>query len=140
MNAYVDSSVVVRILFGEPNPLRAWLEIDRAVSSELLAVECLRTLDRVRLRDRLDDRTFGERRRSMFEAIDAIEVVPLDGAILERAGDRLPTSVATLDAIHLASALAIRDEVPDLVFATHDVELGLAASAMGFDVQGVDPN
>jgi predicted nucleic acid-binding protein len=138
LNAYVDSSVVVRILFGEPNHLRSWSQIGRAVSSELLPVECLRTLDRVRLRDRLDDRTVSERRRGMLDALDAIEIVPLDGSILDRAADRLPTSLGTLDAIHLASALAIRDEVPDLIFATHDAELGLAASAMGFDVQGVD--
>jgi predicted nucleic acid-binding protein len=138
LNAYVDSSVVVRILFGEPNPLRIWSQIDRAVSSELLSVECLRTLDRVRFRARLDDRTLGERRRGMLDLIDAIEIVPLDRSILERAGDPLPTSIGTLDAIHLASALAIRDDVPDLLFATHDEELALAASAMGFDVQGVD--
>ena len=137
MNAYVDSSVVLRVLFGEPNPLRIWSQIGRAVSSELLSVECLRTLDRERLRRRLDDRTVGERRRGMLDAIEAIEIVPLDAAILERAGDRLPTFLGTLDAIHLASALAIRDDVPNLVFATHDDELGLAASSMGFDVSGV---
>ena len=73
----------------------------------------------------------------MLDAIEAIEIVPLDAAILERAGDRLPTFLGTLDAIHLASALAIRDDVPNLVFATHDDELGLAASSMGFDVSGV---
>jgi predicted nucleic acid-binding protein len=48
------------------------------------------------------------------------------------------TSLATLDAIHLATALAIRDELPGMIFATHDDELGVAASSMGFDVQGVD--
>ena len=72
----------------------------------------------------------------MLETLDAIEVVPLAPEVLERAGDPFPTSIGTLDAIHLASALAIRDEVPDLVFATHDAELALAASAMGFDVRG----
>jgi predicted nucleic acid-binding protein len=139
LNVYLDSSVVVRILFGEPDPLAIWTRIERPVSSELLGVECLRTLDRLRLRDHLDGRLFGERRRAMLEVIAAIETVPLEGSILERAGDPFPTSIGTLDAIHLATALAIRDDLPGMIFATHDDELGLAASSMGFDVQGVDP-
>jgi predicted nucleic acid-binding protein len=138
LNVYIDSSVVVRILFGEPDPLAIWSQIERPVSSELLGIECLRTLDRVRLRDRLDGRAFGERRRAMLDVIAAIEVVPLEASILERAGDPFPTSLGTLDAIHLASALAIRDQLPGMVFATHDDELGLAAMSMGFDLQGVD--
>lgn len=138
MNVYIDSSVVVRIVFGEPDPLAIWSQIERPVSSELLGIECLRTLDRVRLRDRLDGRVFGERRRAMLDVIAAIEVVPLEASILERAGDPFPTSLGTLDAIHLASALAIRDELPGMVFATHDDELGLAALSMGFEVQGVE--
>jgi predicted nucleic acid-binding protein len=138
LNVYIDSSVVVRIVFGEPDPLAIWSQIERPVSSELLGIECLRTLDRVRLRDRLDGRVFGERRRAMLDVIAAIEVVPLEASILERAGDPFPTSLGTLDAIHLASALAIRDELPGMVFATHDDELGLAALSMGFEVQGVE--
>jgi len=47
------------------------------VSSELLGVEYLRTLDRVRLCDHLDGRAFGERRRAMLDVIAAIEIVPL---------------------------------------------------------------
>jgi hypothetical protein len=45
----------------------------------------------------------------------------------------MPTVVKTLDAIHIASALAIRDrrEV-DLVFATHDTQQATAARALGF--------
>jgi hypothetical protein len=76
--------------------------------------------------------------KSLAGGLDALEVVPLEGAILERAGVPFPTSLGTLDALHLATPLAIRDDLPGIVFATHDDELGLAASAMGFDVRGVD--
>ena len=138
MNVYLDSSVVIRIVFGEPDPLEIWSRIERPVSSQMLGVECLRTLDRVRLRDHLDGRAFGERRRAMIDVIATIEIVPLEDSILERAGDPFPTSLGTLDAIHLATALAIREDLPGMLFATHDDELGLAASSMGFDVQGVD--
>jgi hypothetical protein len=32
----------------------------------------------------------------------------------------------------------MREEVDDLVFATHDEELGVAAHATGFDVHGIN--
>ena len=46
MNAYIDASVVLRIVLSEPDPISAWGSIDVAVSSELVRLECLRTVDR----------------------------------------------------------------------------------------------
>ena len=61
----------------------------------------------------------------------------LRAPVLGRAGEPLPTPLGTLDAIHLATALVWRDRTGDpLVIATHDVALGLAARAFGFDVLG----
>jgi len=48
--AYVDASVLLRMLLGEPGRLREWRRVDTAVSSGLAEVEVLRTLDRLRLR------------------------------------------------------------------------------------------
>jgi hypothetical protein len=136
--AYVDASVVLRIQLGEPRPLAIWSELDRAISSRLVHAECLRALDRIRLRDGLDDPSYAARRAALLEILAGIDMVPLDDAIIERAGDPFPTSLGTLDALHLSSALAIREELDGLIFATHDVSLGLAASAVGFDVEGLD--
>jgi predicted nucleic acid-binding protein len=47
--AYVDSSVVLRLVLGQPAALREWRTVDRGVASALVEVECLRTLDRLRL-------------------------------------------------------------------------------------------
>jgi uncharacterized protein len=138
VNAYVDASVVLRVVFGESGSLAGWTNIERAVSSELVRTECLRAIDRRRVRALMSERDLSRRRAAMLETLDAIEIVPLAPEVLERAGDPFPTSIGTLDAIHLASALAIRDEVPNLVFATHDAQLALAASAMGFDVHGAE--
>jgi predicted nucleic acid-binding protein len=135
--AYLDSSVVLRVLFGQADSLATWRSIERAVSSELIRVECLRAIDRLRIRGRLDERTIGRKRAAMLETLQAIEMVTLDGLVLDRASDPFPTSIGTLDAIHLASALAIRDQVPSMVFATHDDQLGLAAGSVGFEVHGV---
>lgn len=139
MIAYVDSSVILRIVLGQPDPLPEWSRLERAISSELLRVECLRTIDRLRIRAGLDDRTVAERRGALLETIEAIDLVALDASILGRAAEPFPTLVRTLDALHLASAIAVREELPSLSFLTHDAALGLAAAAMGFDVRGVGP-
>ncbi len=50
MIADVDSSVLLRLALGQPNSLPEWRQIDRGVSSALIATESLRTLDRLRIR------------------------------------------------------------------------------------------
>lgn len=138
MIAYIDSSVIVRLVFAQPAPLAEWGRIERALSSALLRVECLRVVDQARVRFGLPDQEVARRRTATLEMLGAIDKVPLEQPILDRAGDPFPTSLGTLDALHLASALAVRDVEPSVVFATHDRELGLAASAMGFEVHGID--
>jgi hypothetical protein len=50
----------------------------------------------------------------------------------------MPTELETLDALHLATAVLWRDmSTADLVMATHDAALGLAARAHGFSVVGI---
>lgn len=45
----------------------------------------------------------------------------------------MPTELGTLDALHLATAVLWREmSRTDLVMATHDTALGLAARAHGF--------
>ena len=49
----------------------------------------------------------------------------------------MPTELGTLDALHLATAVLWREmSRADLVMATHDTALGLAAPAHGFPVVG----
>jgi hypothetical protein len=91
-------------------------------------------VDRARLRLSLHDEEVARRRSELLEAIESFVLVELDGRVMTRAAEPFPTLLRTLDAIHLASALLARDRIPDLRFATHDVELGLAARAVGFDL------
>jgi predicted nucleic acid-binding protein len=138
VNVYVDSSVLLRIVLGEARPLREWRKVKHAVSSELIRVECLRTIDRARIHLHLDPEEVAERRSSVLERLEAFELVRMGPAVVERAAEPFPTLIGTLDAVHLASALSIRHRYPDIVLATHDRDLAIAARAEGFRVLGVD--
>jgi hypothetical protein len=100
-------------------------------------LECLRTIDRARIRLPLDDAEVAERRAAVLEVLEGFDIVPIDAAVLQRASDPFPTTLGSLDAIHLASALLARARIPDLRLATHDAELAIAARAVGFNVLGI---
>lgn len=136
MIAYVDTSVLLRVVLGEPGVLREWKKLDRAISSELIRVECRRTIDRARIVLHLPEEEVAERRALADEWVDSFDLVRLDHTILERAAEPFPTLLRTPDALHLASGLAARSRHAGLVFATHDRELGIAARAVGFRVLG----
>jgi predicted nucleic acid-binding protein len=136
VNAYIDTSVLLRIVLGEPKALREWRRIDSALSSELIRVEALRTVDRARVLLRLTDAEVAERRGGVLQTLAGFRLARVDARVLARAADPFPTLVRTLDAIHLATADLARSGVKDLVFATHDREQGTAAEAIGFRVIG----
>ena len=136
MNAYVDSSVILRVVFRQPKRLAAWSKLVRVWSSDLARVECFRVLDRARLGASVDDVAVARIRGELDELFESMNVVSIDRRILRRAAEPMPTALRTLDAIHVASALAVRARVSDLVIATHDDEMALAARALAFRVLG----
>jgi len=136
VTVYVDSSVLMRIVTGARDTLREWGRITRALSSELIRVECLRTIDRTRLRLHLPDDDVAERRAALLERLEAFELIALDRTVLERAAEPFPTALCTLDGVHLASAVLAREQIADLAVATHDRELAIAARAMNLPVLG----
>jgi hypothetical protein len=63
-------------------------------------------------------------------------IYPVTNQILQRASEAFPTVVGTLDGIHLATALSIR-EIESIEFLlTHDFQLATAARSLGFEVTG----
>lgn len=137
MIAYVDSSVLLRLALGQPNSLPEWRQIDRGVSSALIATESLRTLDRLRIRAGLSDTEIARRRATVLNLINSLELIEIDWTVLDRAAQPMPTELGTLDAIHLASALLWKEVMGvEPVMATHDGALGLAAQAHGLTVLG----
>jgi predicted nucleic acid-binding protein len=138
MIAYLDSSVLLRVVLGQRDRLKEWKQVRQGVASAIVEVECLRTLDRLRLRAGLTDRDLAARREAVFRLLEEISVVEPGRSILSRASQPYPTPLGTLDAIHLATALAWRESRnSDLVMATHDVALGIAARALGLRVLGL---
>ena len=138
MIAYVDASVLLRVALRQPDSLPKLREIDRGISSALILTECLRSLDRLRLRASLADVEVAERRATILSLIASLEIVEIDAAVLDRAGQPMPTELGTLDAIHLATALLWSESThANLVMATHDSALALGARAHGLTVAGV---
>jgi hypothetical protein len=129
---------VLRLVLGQPGRLAQWKTLGAGVSSALVEVECLRTLDRFRLTHGLSDQDHARRRATIYAILDELDLVELTRPVLTRASQPMPTSLGTLDAIHLATALLWREQFDaPLTMATHDQELGLAAGAFGFEVIGI---
>jgi len=136
--SYVDSSVLLRVVLGQPGSLAEWETIDRGVTSALTEVECLRTLDRHRLRSLLTDEQIADRRALLFRCLHDVDVVDVDRSVLARAAQPFATMLGTLDAVHLSTALLWRErEATDVIMATHDAALARAARAHGMRVVGV---
>ncbi|MEI6667983.1 MAG: PIN domain-containing protein [Acidobacteriota bacterium] len=138
MIAYLDSSVVLRIVLRQGDALEQWPSVTHGIVSALVEVECLRTLDRLRVTRGVSDHEITLRREAVYRLLESASVVDLTRTILRRASQPLPTSVATLDAIHLATALLWRERTDeDIVMATHDAGLAMAARACGLRSVGV---
>ena len=138
MIAYLDASVVLRLVLGEPSPLADRKRFAGAVASALTEVECLRTLDRMARTGDLSTDELADRRAELYRLLEAVELVDVTRSLLRRASEPFPTPLGTLDAIHLATAIGWRDaHGRPLTMATHDKALGTAARAVGLEVVGV---
>jgi predicted nucleic acid-binding protein len=138
MTAYIDTSALLRIILREPGALDDLRSYESLVSSELVAVESARTIDRLRLQGVLTVEEAAARQRAVTGWLEAIDLVLLRPPVLSRASEPLPTALGTLDAIHLTTALIWRERMGALsTIATHDSALGVAARTFGFDVRGI---
>lgn len=138
MIAYLDSSVILRVVLGQPGKLAEWKSVLLGVTSELAEVECLRTMDRLRLLGELTAEEAASGREAIYRIMEALEVVELSSAVMRRASQPMPAPLGTLDAIHLATADLWREgRGKEPIVATHDKALALAARASGFRVMGV---
>ena len=115
----------MKLVAGEPEEtalraeLRRW---DAHVASELLAVEVLRACARY------GDDALGR----ATVALDSISLIPVDREVIRAAAALQPTELRSLDAIHLATALSLGDDLG--VVVAYDRRLVAAARAEGLAV------
>lgn len=121
---YVDSSALVKLVAEEPES-RALARFVRGRSAELVT-SVVTSVEVRRAARRVGTTEAGER------ALRTVALVELTRAIRHRAVAIEPAPLRTLDAIQLATALALGDELESLV--AYDLRLVEAARANGLDV------
>ena len=128
---YVDTSVVLAELLAEDRrpPARLWDEI--LVASRLLEYEIW-----TRLYARQLAKSHGEAARLLIGRIALLELSP---PVLARALEPFPTSVRTLDALHLASCDYLRNQGQSMALASYDGRMIALARAMGIPVFALEP-
>jgi predicted nucleic acid-binding protein len=124
---YLDASALVKIVVAEPesDALLAFLKSrpDR-VSSALSLTEVPRALRRAQF--------VGTVRRRAQRVLARLALVDVDRRILSAASALEPATLRTLDAIHLATALVVREDLDGLV--TYDRRLAAAAERLDLEV------
>ncbi len=121
---YLDSSALLKLLFeeSESTALALWIS-ERAgspmVSSELAKVEVVRAARRL-------DPAAAPAARALVSQLD---LIPLSGSLIDAAADAGEPALRDLDAIHLPSALSLRDDLT--AFVAYDQRLVAAARAAG---------
>lgn len=122
--AYVDASALVKLVIDEPDgmAMRHWFfEHERIASSRVGIVETHRAVRR-----KVNDPAHVD------AIVRSVEIVEVDPAIGDRAAAVGPPALRTLDAIHLATALALGTDLD--AFVTYDDRLAEAARALGLPV------
>jgi predicted nucleic acid-binding protein len=122
---YFDASALVKLvqIEAESAALHAYLEAhptERRVTSVLSRTEVMRAIW-----------AGGPlAQQQALRVLEQTDQVALTGAVLDNAGALLPgVRLRTLDAIHLACALALGTELRTLI--TYDMRLGQAAAEVG---------
>lgn len=125
--AYLDASALVKLFKPEPETdalSRTLADWPVWASSELLAVEARCTARR------LGD---GPMLAEAAAALAGVDLVRYTAAIRERAGGSFQPALRALDAIHLATALTIQNDLGILV--AYDEDLRAAGAIYGLPIR-----
>lgn len=121
---YLDSSAIVKLAVREPesDALRSYLRRRQQVSSALARTEVMRAMI-----DKGESAIRAGRR-----ALARLDLLRVNDRVLDLAGSLLPHELRTLDAIHLATAQHLGDDLARL--CTYDDRMSAAAEQLGFAV------
>jgi predicted nucleic acid-binding protein len=90
VTAYIDTSVLLRIVLREAGALDDLRSYDGLVSSELIVVESMRTIDRLRSQGSLTAGEAASRLRIVNDWLEAIDLVLTRPPVLSRASEPMP--------------------------------------------------
>ena len=126
MTHYVDTSALTKLVVAEPETaaLRKWFAThdQPLVAADLVRTELLRAVQRVA----------PARMVAARAVLDALTLLQVTTEIFEAAALLAPATLRTLDALHLASALTLGDELEGMI--VYDTRLAAAAEALGINV------
>src|SRR5438094_280468 len=106
------------------------------MASDLVLIECDRVLIRAVKLGEIDESMAADRRAHLNAAAAHWHLCRLSLDIVDRARRPFPSEpVRTLDAIHLASALAVRSTVPSVELLSLDDRIRRAGEQLGFRLQ-----
>ncbi len=123
---YLDTSVALAHLLAEDRRPPDALWTKPLVASRLVEYELW-----TRLNARGLSASHGEAARRLVERLALMELLP---NVLDRAKEPFPAPVRTLDALHLASILFLRERVPAIELASYDDRLAATARALGIRI------
>ena len=125
MATYLDSSALAKLVIDEPetDALRRTLRTaTRPVTSDLARTELMRSV-----------RRHAEDRMVMARLVlDSVSIMSMPASTFDAAGRLDPANLRSLDALHLAAALELGDDLDGLI--TYDRRLAEAATALGLPV------
>jgi hypothetical protein len=131
---YLDTSALVKLLVRDEHDLETVRSViaamDVSFTSRIAHPEARAALAAARRAGRLTPREHAKAKRDLDRAFSSLRIVELHPALARAAGDVAERSaLRTVDAVHLASALALGGR--DTVVVTWDRGLARAATAAG---------
>ena len=126
MALYFDTSALLKLIVAEPET-DALRDAVRTSTSERVASDLTRTELVRAVRRGAPDRVLAAR-----EVLESLTLIPLTTETFESAGRLEPSILRTLDALHLAAALSLGDDLKAVV--TYDDRLADACRAHGVAV------
>jgi predicted nucleic acid-binding protein len=132
VKCYVDSSVLLRYLLTDDREFERTREFEHPGSSELLGIECHRVLQRYRLEGAIGDQQLQEAASYLTDICAGLTIFELSPQVKRRATQAFPTTIGTLDALHLSTAILWAELDPEpLVLLSADGQLRTCAQAVG---------
>ena len=136
MTVCAETSAGLRWLFAEEKgeaPRVTLAAAEKVTSSRLTLIETRRVVRRAERDGRITAAQSADILAIFAQAASTWAILEITEEVARRAGDAFPSEpVRTLDAIHLASALFLRQSFPDLVIVSSDERVSANAALLGF--------